>query len=162
MVDQRVEHRSASVGGTGAFTFVSTPALQRDLEPFAGGTLYQRLEVLDKPSDEPIRYQVCLVPVDITVAPACSDASRLDFSDLGTFDTSQPLTSLSGSERIAWSRGITSVMLVVRDPGNTPVDERSFAASGDRTVFDITDYYPMTVRYQAMVVPAGMTFPGWP
>jgi hypothetical protein len=120
------------------------------------------LQVLSKPSGQPIRYQLCLVPVDITIPPACSDPSLLGFSESGTVEASQPLASLSGADRIPWQRGITSVMLVVRDPGNTPVDERSFAASGDRTDFDMGDYYPMTVRYQAMVVPAGASFPGWP
>ena len=162
VIDRQLEHRSAGAGGSGAFTFVSTPDLQRDLQGLAGGTLHQRLEVVSKPSDEVVRYQLCLVPIDITVAPACSDAARLSFSDTGTFVTDQPLASLSGADRIAWSNGVTSLMLVVRDASGTPVDERSFAASGERTAFDISDFYPMTVRYQAMVVPPGATFPGWP
>lgn len=162
VIDRQLEHRAASAGGAGAFTFVSTPDLQRDLQGLSAGTLHQRLDVLSKPSDEVVRYQLCLVPVDITVAPACSDATRLAFSDAGTLVTDQPLASLSGADRIAWSSGITSVMLVVRDASGTPVDERSFAAASDRTRFEMSDFYPMAVRYQAMLVPAGASFPGWP
>jgi len=162
VIDRQLEHRAAGTGGSGAFTFVSTPDLQRDLRRYATGTLHQRLDVLSKPSDEFVRYQLCLVPVDITVAPACSDAARLAFSDAGTLVTDQPVASLSGAGRIAWSSGVTSVMLVVRDASGTPVDDRSFAAAGDRTSFEMSDFYPMTVRYQAMLVPAGASFPGWP
>jgi hypothetical protein len=162
VIDRELEHRAASAGGGGAFTFISTPALTRDLAGYAGGTLYQRLEVRSKPSDQPVRYQLCLVPIDITVPPACSDATQLGFSQPGTIEASQPLPSLSGAGSVPWNDGITSVMLVVRDGSGTPVDERSFAATGERANLDMSHFYPMAVRYQAMLVPPGSSFPGWP
>jgi len=162
LVDRQLEHRAASAGGAGAFTFIATPPLQLDLSSFATGTLYQRLEVLSKPSEAPVRYQVCLVPHDITVSPACSDASRLAFTAPGVFATNQSVASLSGASSIAWRQGITSVMLVLRNHENTPVDDRSLVGTGERASIDMSAYYPMTVRYQAMLVPAGASFPGWP
>ena len=162
LVDRQIEHRAASAAGSGAFTFVATPPLRRDLSGFATGTLYQRVEVLSKPSEALIRYQVCLVPEDITVSPACSDASRLAFTTPGTFSTNQSIASLGGASNIAWRQGITSVMLVLRNHENTPVDDRTLVGTGERASLDMSDYYPMTVRYQAMLVPAGASFPGWP
>ena len=162
LVDRQIEHRAASAAGSGAFTFIAAPPLQRDLSGYATGTLYQRLEVLSKPSEAQVRYQLCLVPNDITVIPACSDASRLAFTAPGALATNQSVTSLSGASNIAWHQGITSVMLVLRDHENTPVDDRTLVGTGDRASLDMSAYYPMTVRYQAMLVPAGASFPGWP
>jgi hypothetical protein len=53
---------------------VNTPPLARDLSGYVGGSLHVRVEALGGPSDAPVQYQVCLVPLDIAVAPACSDA----------------------------------------------------------------------------------------
>ena len=162
VVDRQIEHRATSAAGSGAFTFISAPPLQRDLSGFANGTLYQRLEVLSKPSDAEVRYQVCLAPKDITVSPACSDASRLAVTAPGVFATNQSVASLSGATNIAWHEGVSNVMLVLRNDENTPVDDRSLVATGERASLDMSAYYPMTVRYQAMLVPAGASFPGWP
>ena len=161
-LDTRIVHRAANAGGSGAFTFVDAPELGRDLSAYAGGSLHVRVEVIDAPSDDPVRYQVCLVPFDIAIAPACSDASRLLLGPSGAFEIVQPLTTLSGSDRIEWRRGITSVMLIVRDEGGTPIDERSIVVDGERREIDLARYYPRTVRVQAVLVAPGASFAGWP
>jgi tetratricopeptide (TPR) repeat protein len=161
-LDRRIEHRAASAGGSGAFTFVATPALARDLSGYVGGSLHVRVETADAPSDAPVQYQVCLVPLDISVAPACSDATRLVLGPSGTFVSDQPLASLSGVDRIDWARGITSVMLIVRDADGTPLDERSLTAAGERREIALERYYPRTVHVQAVLVAPGTQFAGWP
>lgn len=161
VLDARIVHRSADEGGSGAFTFVAAPGLTRDLSGYVGGSLRVRVEVLDAPSDAPVRYQVCLVSADTTIAPACSDGSSLVLGPEGTFESVQPLAALSGSERIDWSRGITSVMLIVRDESGAPVDDRFFNVAAQRSDIDLDRYYPRTVRVQAVLVAPGSSFGGW-
>jgi len=128
---------------------------------YATGTLYQRLNVLSKPSDALTQYQVCLVPNDdITVAPACSDPGNLTFSERGTYEASQPLSTLSNYDKVDWSRGIASILLVLRDDKGNPVSS-SYLYRSNPTL-DFADFYPMQVSYSAVIVPEGAVFTGWP
>ena len=128
---------------------------------YATGTLYQRIQVLSKPSDAVAQYQVCLVPDDdITVAPACSDPSALTFSERGTYEASQPLTSLSNYAKIDWSKGIANILLILRDDNGNPVSS-SYLYRSNPTL-DFADFYPMRVSYSAVIVPEGAVFTGWP
>jgi hypothetical protein len=160
-VDQRVEHRSARSGGSGAFTFVNTPPLARDLSGHVGGSLHVRVEALGGPSDAPVQYQVCLVPFDIAVAPACSDASGLVLGPSGASVSAQSLATLSGSDRIDWSNGIASIMLIMRDETGIPLDERSLTAAGERRPIELERYYPRTLNVKLVLVPPGASFDGW-
>ncbi len=149
----------------GAFSFFETPqSLAFDLRSpldYAEGTLYQRLEIMSKPSDAVVQYQVCLVPADyITVLPACSDSADLTFKGRGTFEAQQPLTSLSNYRKIDWSKGIANVLLVLRDDRGNPVSS-SYLFESNPTL-DFSDFYPMRVSYSAVIVPQGGTFSGWP
>ena len=128
---------------------------------YARGTLYQRLEVLSKPSDEVVQYQVCLVPADdITVAPACSNPAELTFTGRGTYQASQPLTSLSNYSKVDWSKGVESVLLVLRDDNGNPVSSSYLYKS--KPTLDFSAFYPMSVNYSAVIVPEGAVFTGWP
>lgn len=157
-------HESPDRGGAGAFVFFEAPsALVRDLtgpDSFANGTIYQRLEVISKPSDIPVSYQLCLVPNDdIGVKPACSTAGTINFDSPGIYESSQSVSSFSQSNAIDWRRGITDLFVVIRDEQGNPVDPRYFFDGSGPLELDL--FYPMQVRYQAMIVPAGSSFPGW-
>lgn len=162
LVDAEIEHRSTSVGGSGGIVFVRTPELERDLAAYQGGTLHQRLEVVSKPSAEPVRYQLCLVHSNIALGPACTDPSRLSFDSEGIFTTQQALRGVSGSDAVAWQRGITSVMLLVRDPSGAPIDDRTIATTPSGPRVDMSLYFPMQVRFTAVLVPPGGSPPQWP
>ena len=147
-----------------AFSFFET---QRTLafdfhspRDYAEGTLYQRLEVFSKPSDAVVQYQVCLVPDDITVAPACSDSAALTFDGRGTFEAQQPLTSLLNYRKVDWSKGVASILLVLRDDRGNPVSSNYLLESNPPLSF--SDFYPMSVSYSAVIVPPGGVFSGWP
>ena len=126
---------------------------------YAGGTVHQRVEVLSKPSDAPVVYQLCLVPVDISATPACS-SSGLTFSRPGVYETEQPLNSFSNYGGINWDKGIVDVMVVIKDEAGRPVDNSYFLAQNAQAP-DLDDYYPMSVRYDAVITPAGGSFQGW-
>lgn len=148
-----LNHRHDTVGS--AFSFFSSPAWATGnlVAPvnYAGGTLYGRLEVLDKASDLPVEYQLCLVPPDISISPACSDASELRFTSPGVYEHSQPLPSFSQYGGVDWQRGVAQLMVIVRDGAGNPLSDAELAA-----------YYPLTVHYTAVLVPAGGQFSGWP
>ena len=160
-LDTRIVHRAAGLGGSGAFTFVVTPALDRDLAAYAEGSLHVRVDGIEAPGEDPVQYQVCLVPSDIAIAPACTEAGRLVLGQTGAFTLAQPIASLSGSDRVDWRRGISSVMLIMRDASGTPLDEQALTAAGERRSIAVERYYPRTVHVQVVLVAAGASFAGW-
>ena len=166
IANESITHVSAEEGGSGAFSFLPGESLERNLASpvdFTSGTLFQRLEVLSKPSDVPVHYQLCLVPNDsISVQPACTSSNLLVFEEEGVFEAQQPVSSLSGFQGIDWGNGLESVILVIKDPSGVPVDNRYLLGNGNQEPPDPELYYPMEVRFTAVVVPDGMPFPGWP
>ena len=161
VVDDVVEHRAASAGGTSAFTFLGARHLDRDLAAFAGGSLHVRLQVRSKPTADPVRYQICLVPQDIRVSPACTAPERLEVTSAGSFTLDQRLDALSGAAALDWAQGIQQVMLVLRQPDGTPIDDRLLPGQTSRSIVDPARYYPMDVRVSAVLVAPGGAFPGW-
>ncbi len=151
---------SAADNGAVSF-FKSASNLSQNLEApvdYAGGTLYQRAEVLEKPGGDPVQLQVCLVPDDISVKPACSDASGLSFSSAGAVEDEQTLSSFSQYGAVDWGRGVSNLMVIVKDANGNPVD----LGYADFTEEELARYYPLKIRYSAVLVPAGGRFPGWP
>ena len=152
----------------GGVTFFQGPhalpvsRLASDLRGFDGGSLHLRLRVQAKPTDAPVHYQVCLVPEDIHVSPACTAAGRLVVTGPGTVSLDVPLASLSGIEALDWRRGVQQLMLVLRQPDGTPIDDRALPGQTARALVDAERYYPMTVHLSAALVPPGAAFPGWP
>jgi len=128
---------------------------------YAAGTLYQRLEVLNKPSDKTVLYQVCLIPFDdITVAPACSDPQSLAFNERGVYTSNQPLSSFTNFDAVDWSKGIIEAVIVLRDANGEPLGNTSFDLADEPIDLDL--YFPMSVQYNAILVPEGGAFTGWP
>ncbi len=126
---------------------------------YAEGTVYQRLEVSRKPSTEAVNYQLCLVPNDaIAVKPACSLADGLEFSDIGTYTAEQPLAEFYGYDDIDWKKGISNLMVILRDKNGNPIN----AAFAEELGISLDLFYPMEVRYTVVLVPKGGVFQGWP
>ena len=142
--------------------FKSASDLFKDLRApvnYAGGTVHQRVEVLEKDTGEPVQLQLCFVPNDdISVNPACSNASNLSFSGTGTAEAQQPLSSFGAYGGVDWERGVTNLMLLVKDSSGNPIDP----AYANITRADLERYFPITLRYSAVLVPVGGSFPGWP
>src|SRR5690606_4917703 len=107
-------------GGEGAFTFMPAPAAAvGNLDSpydYGQGTLYLQVEVLDRPTDDPVFMQLCLVPDDlITVSPACSEASRISLPSSGVVNASQSVNGLEGAAGVDWSQGMAQLIVVLRD-----------------------------------------------
>ena len=155
-------HQDDRLTGSSAYSFFSAPdglgSLTTPVD-YTRGTVYQRLEVLSKPSTEPVRYQLCLVPKNISVKPACS-SSELAFSGTGVYENTQPLSSFSNYSGIDWASGIDDVMLVVKDGQGRPVDDAYYVSQGGEAL-DLDDYFPMQVSFEAVLVPPGADFQGW-
>ena len=154
---------TASTADNGAVSFFKSASnLSQNLKApvnYAGGTLYQRAEVLEKPGGDPVHLQVCLVPNDdISVKPTCSDASTLSFSSTGPVEDEQSLTSFTQYDAVDWSRGVSNLMVIVKDANGNPIDP----GYADFSEADLARYYPLKIRYSAVLVPAGGRFPGWP
>src|SRR5690606_26665600 len=74
LLDTTLTPAAPEAGGEGAFTFMPAPAAAvGNLDSpydYGQGTLYLQVEVLDRPTDDPVFMQLCLVPDDlITVSP---------------------------------------------------------------------------------------------
>jgi tetratricopeptide (TPR) repeat protein len=167
LLDAPVRHRRGAPGPTPAVAFIDAAWLDTDLGDRAGDVLHLRLDVRDKPSDAPVRYQLCLVPSDVTVVPACTDPTLLAFSSPGAYEARTAWTDLSGFDAVDWGEGIESVMLVLRRGDGAAVDApldggAGDDADGDAGAVDLDAYLPMSVRVRAMAVRPGAPFPGWP
>jgi len=66
-------------------------------------------------------------------------------------------------DKMEWSSKFLKFMLTIRDGAGNPVDETmaEFAGSWDGSP-DLGLYYPMQVRYTAIIVPPGGGEPVWP
>jgi hypothetical protein len=149
------------VWGSGkAFTFFSVPSAVPSnlISPvdYAHGTLYQRLIVYSKPSTKTVQYQICIFQDEIISSKhACSDRSKLRFTAPGTYYASEPMTSLYQYGVIDWSRRTLVDMLTIADGNGNLVDDRyGFAGKWDGSP-NFGLYYPMSVRYTAIVVAPG-------
>ena len=173
LIDTTYTHRGSVEGGPKAFSLFDLSGLPDNLSApvnYADGTLYQRLEVQRKPSDVPVTYQLCAFQADgETFAGfgsasqyACSSEEGLSFLYPGVYEHSQPMRSLERYGTVDWQESLSRAMLVIEDRDGNPVDDRyGFAGSWyGSPVFDL--YFPMEVRYTALIIPPGGTFEGWP
>jgi tetratricopeptide (TPR) repeat protein len=156
-------YERSDIESTGAVSFfAATSDIQMDWQTptnYAEGVVYQRLEVSRKPSTETVTYQLCLVPNDdIAIKPACSRAGGLEFSDIGVYTSQQPIKEFYQYDNINWSRGISNLMVILRDKNGNPVD--TVFSKERKQNLDL--YYPMEVRYSVVIVPKGGAFQGWP
>jgi tetratricopeptide (TPR) repeat protein len=139
---------AAQAGATSnAVAFVATPGLRTDLATHVGDVVDVEVEVVEKPSDAPVTYQLCLVPPDVTTAPACSAPDLVAFDRPGTYVASVRWADLAGASAVDWRAGIDALMWVLRRADGTPVAVG--AADAER-------YLPMAVRVRAVARPADL------
>lgn len=165
LYDGTITARSINDGGQGAFVFVDPAAGSGARVAGAAGvdrgTLYLRADVSAKPSSTPMQLQLCLVPGDDSViSPPCTDATRLVVTGTGAFSASFDMRALTGEESVDWTRGLSRLLVVLRDSASRPLDER-YTRGADGTPIDLTPYYPVTLRLRLVLAPAGATFSGW-
>jgi hypothetical protein len=130
---------------------------------YAGGTLYQRIKVLNKPSSDLVRYQICFFQDELTHEQhACSRSTDLTFTSTGTYYASQSMPTLYQYDNIDWYRELLVLMTVVKDRNGIPVDDRYGYDGLWIGSPDFSRYYPMDVRYTAIIVPPGGGAPVWP
>jgi hypothetical protein len=165
LLDTTLTPVAPEAGGEGAFTFMPAPAAAvGNLDApydYGQGTLYLQVEVLDRPTDDPVFMQLCLVPDDlITVSPACSEASRVQLPSSGVVNASQSVSGLEGAAGVDWSQGMAQLIVVLRDTDGRPLDSR-YALDVNGRPLDVSAFYPMSIRVRAALVPQGSTFDGW-
>lgn len=144
-----------------AFSFFDVATgVPDDLTPYVGGRLYQRVEVETKPSSQGVSYQMCLFQDEHTSDKhACTD--QMAFTEPGSYETEQELASLWQYSVIDLSRALLDLMLVVKDSDGDPVDTRYGFDGPWEGSPDLSLYYPMKVRYRAVLAPPGVAF-AWP
>ena len=132
---------------------------------YAHGTVYQRLQVFTKPSTKTVKYQICFFQDTITQPKhACTNRDLLAFNRTGTYYASQPLSNIYQSDHIDWGRKLLIMMLDMTDKNGILIDNRPVYNMGK--IWDgspnLALYYPMNVRYTAIIVPKGGGAPVWP
>ena len=109
-----------------------------------------RVTVLERSSERPMWFQLCLVPPDVTVAPACSASDLLVLGAPGTYEASLAWRDLRGAAAVEWRSGVEALMWVLRREDGTPVP-----GSGE----DAGSYLPTSLRVRAVAAPAGAGLP---
>lgn len=149
---------------TKAFSFFplppGVPENWRSPVNYAEGTIHMRLEVLSKPSTRGVNYQICIFQDEHSSAKhAC--ARYQFFAGPGVYTWEQSLPTIFQYGNLDWSRRMLDTMLVVKDKDGDPVDDRfGFGGAWDGSP-DFSLYYPMEVRFKAVIVAKGATFAGW-
>ena len=161
LLDETYTHNTITMGFT-HFPLPSWIPSNFVSSNYATGTLHQRIQVITKPSTRSVFYQICLFQDRLTADKhACSNG--LTFTTPGTYYASQPMTSLYQYYNLDWNRTLLSEMLVVKDKNAIPVDSRYIALFGTYVGYpDLSLYYPMQVKYTAIIVPPGGGLPIWP
>ncbi|MFZ3168839.1 MAG: PGF-pre-PGF domain-containing protein [Candidatus Methanoperedens sp.] len=133
---------------------------------YAHGTMYQRLQVLTKPSSKMAKYQICMFQTNITTSQhACTNRDLLAFTGTGTYYATQSMTSLFQYSNLNWTQKLLIMMLDITDKNGVLIDDRTaynFNKTWDGGNTNLGLYYPMQVRYTAVIVPPGGGEPIWP
>ena len=130
---------------------------------YAHGTVYQRIQVITKPSTKTVQIQQCVFQDAINASKqVCTTASNLKFTGTGTYYANQSMISLFNYPGISWDRSLLIQELLVKDKNGWPVDDRyNFSGTWDGSP-DFSLYYPMKVRYTSIIVRPGGGEPVWP
>ena len=130
---------------------------------YAHGTMYQRVQVITKPTNKAVQYQQCMFQDAIDAAKqVCTTASKLQFTGTGTYYSNQSMVSLFNYRGIQWDRHLLLQELLVKDGKGWPVDDRYGFLGTWIGSPDFSLYYPMEVRYTYIIVPPGGGEPVWP
>jgi invasion protein IalB len=142
----------------------NNPTSWRSPVDYSRGTLYQRVQILSKPSSTPARYGMCMFQDNVWAERhACGDLKKISFTAPGTYYSTQDMGTLyQYSTAIDWTRKPHVIMLHITDANNRQPD--SYDGFMDKW-FGTPNwglYYPMRLRYTAIIVPPGGGAPVWP
>jgi DNA segregation ATPase FtsK/SpoIIIE-like protein len=143
-------HRVGDAAANPAIAYLTAPGLRIDLAPHVDDVLHVRVTVLERPGDDPLWFQLCLVPPDVAVAPACTAPDLVVLGAAGTYEASVRWRDLQGASAVEWRNGIDALMWVLRRP-----DGAAISGSGD----DAARYLPTTLRVRAVATDAGAALP---
>ena len=152
-----------------AFKFFQMPANNpvswRSPVDYSKGTLYQRVQIISKPnSTTAVTYAICLFQdwIDAS-AHACGGQKKILFTTTGTYYSSQAMNTLyQYSTAVDWTRQPHVLMLHMGDKdGQQPDSYADFMNLWYGTP-NWNLYYPMELRYTAIIVPPGGGAPVWP
>ena len=166
LLDLVYTHTGSANTGTRAFSFIDLPpGIPSNLiSPidYANGTLYQRMEVISKPSAKSVLYKFCIFQDQIIPERhTCTTTGNLKFTGTGTYYSSQSMPTLYQYGNNQWDRNFLIEMLVVNDFAGNPVDDRYGWLGTWSGSPDFSLYYPMKVHYTAIIVPPGDGLPVW-
>jgi len=142
----------------------NNPASWTSPVSYATGTMYQRLEVISKPSATPVKFALCMFQDEpIGSRHACGDLNKLSFTAPGIYTSSQAMTKLYlYTTAIDWTRKPHVIMLHITDANKVQPDSYPDYMSRWYGTPNWGLYYPMRVRYTAIIVPPGGGAPVWP
>ena len=158
----------ANVCNHEAFKFfqmpTSNPASWTSPVAYSTGTLYQRLEVISKPSTTPVKFALCMFQDElIGTRHACGDLNKLSFTTPGTYTSSQAMNKLYlYGTAVDWTRKPHVIMLHITDANKIQPDSYPEYINNWFGAPNWGLYYPMRVRYTAIIVPPGGGAPVWP
>jgi len=125
---------------------------------YVGGTIYLRLEVRHQPQPQSMRLQICWSQPG---RETCTRAGRIVGQPGAVITWSQPVARLwslnDGHSAVDWTQPRHNAIFV-RDSANHIVSDYGDWNWGGH---DPNQWFPLDVRFTAVVVAAGGTFSGW-
>ncbi len=142
----------------------NNPTSWRSPVDYSRGKLYQRVQIITKPSSTPARYGMCMFQDNVWAERhACGDLKGISFTAPGTYYSTQDMTTLyQYSSAIDWTRKPHVIMLHVTDNNNHQPDSYEGFMDKWYGTPNWGLYYPMKLRYTAIIVPPGGGAPVWP
>jgi hypothetical protein len=71
------------------------------------------------------------------------------------------MSALTQYQTIDWRQGMLNLMLIVKDGDGNPIDGSFPLIENWHGSPELELYYPMQVRYSAVIIPPGGQFGGW-
>ena len=123
---------------------------------YAGGTIYLRIEVHHQPQPQSMRLQICWSQPG---RETCTRAGRIVGQPGAVSTWSQPVARLWSADNgaVDWTQPRNHAIFV-RDAANHIVSDYGDWNWGGH---DPNQWFPLDVRFTAVVVAAGGTFSGW-
>jgi len=111
-----------------------------------------------------VMFALCMFQDEvISSRHTCGSLGKLRFTAPGTFKSSQAMTNLyQYSTAVDWTRKPHVIMLHITDDYKHQPDSYSDKMPYWYGTPDWSLYYPMRVRYTAIIVPPGGGAPVWP
>jgi len=151
-----------------AFKFFQMPSNNptnwRSPVDYSRGTLYQRVQIISKPTTLPVMYAMCVFQDHVWASRhACGSLASIRFTGPGTYYSAQDMTTMyQYSTAVDWTRKPHVIMLHITDKDKHQPDSYTDFMDKWYGTPNWSLYYPMKLRYTAIVVPPGGGAPVWP